>query len=164
MRTNEIKRVTVKIDTGHAAFADCPLTEIARILADTAADIQAGRIDNHSLRDINGNACGQVHFEEGGDSMAQTSRAEVEAAFDRLCAALEKSQEVWITQPNGKYISTIGAYQLSAHPLYGRGYVIEEIVNENGGTRQPFGYERISGQEFVRAVQFALGVLQEAAR
>ena len=85
--------------------------------------------------------------------MARTTQAEVRAAFDRLCAALGRSTNTWTGNR-----ANVGALALDSNHIYG-GYTIEEMMNEAGGVRQPFGYERMPAGEFVRAVRFTLDVL-----
>jgi hypothetical protein len=56
-----VETITIVIQTGNAAFADEPASEIARILRDTAARFErAGDLDGHKLRDINGNTVGTI--------------------------------------------------------------------------------------------------------
>ena len=53
------ERLTITIETGNAAFEDCPATELARILRDYAARLEQGAIGrDFPLRDINGNRVG----------------------------------------------------------------------------------------------------------
>ena len=53
------KNVTVKFDTGNAAFSDGNgPAEVGRILQDIAARIEAGHV-NGTIRDVNGNVVGR---------------------------------------------------------------------------------------------------------
>lgn len=57
------ERHTIIIETRGAAFDDAPATEIARILREMAQRIEFQGIFPVP-RDINGNICGSVSFEE----------------------------------------------------------------------------------------------------
>jgi hypothetical protein len=62
-----MERITITIETGNAAFADRPATEIARILSELASDISGGGLeDGKKLRDTNGNWCGIVRVQKEG--------------------------------------------------------------------------------------------------
>lgn len=49
---------TLEIDTGNAAFADAPATEIARILREVARTLEDGGYTAKLLHDVNGNCVG----------------------------------------------------------------------------------------------------------
>lgn len=56
-----MENITISIETGNAAFADSPASEIARILRDLAKRFERdGASSCLTLRDINGNRCGRV--------------------------------------------------------------------------------------------------------
>lgn len=55
--------ITITIHTDGAAFDPDPRPEVARILRDLADRLEAGH-DPEKLRDINGNAAGEVTIEE----------------------------------------------------------------------------------------------------
>lgn len=59
---NPIEHITIKIETGNAAFEESPTGEIARILRKLAQEFEESGIPGHYLRDINGNACGTVQI------------------------------------------------------------------------------------------------------
>jgi hypothetical protein len=58
-----MEHVRINIETGNAAFEDQTATEIARILRKLADDFENG-VMRTSLRDINGNLCGEVQIVE----------------------------------------------------------------------------------------------------
>ena len=62
-----MEHITIKIETGNAAFEDSPTAEIARILRKLADDFERNGIPPETLRDINGNFCGSVHIVESDD-------------------------------------------------------------------------------------------------
>jgi len=84
----------------------------------------------------------------------RTTKADVRNAFENLCKVIGKSTDCG-SQP-GK--ANVGAWFLDAAPRYG-GYIIDEIVNGNGGVRHPTLEYRVSGAEFVRTVRFALALI-----
>lgn len=51
-------KAKIEIQMDNAALADCPATELARILAELAEDLRHGGVGRTSLRDINGNRVG----------------------------------------------------------------------------------------------------------
>lgn len=53
--------LTIEIENSGAAFDD-PRPELARILRDLASKLENGR-NPTSVRDINGNLCGQVYLD-----------------------------------------------------------------------------------------------------
>ncbi len=55
-----MKKITIKIKTKNAAFADDPGCEIARILRDLADKIENYLLVDDTLSDSNGNAVGKV--------------------------------------------------------------------------------------------------------
>lgn len=57
-----MEKVEITIETGSAAFADEPATEIARILRKVAERFERdGALpDGMPLQDVNGNTCGRV--------------------------------------------------------------------------------------------------------
>lgn len=57
-----IEHITIKIETGNAAFDDSPTGEIARILRRLAKDFEEVGLPDHYLRDGNGNVCGSVQI------------------------------------------------------------------------------------------------------
>ena len=67
-----MESVTITIETGSAAFADSPASEVARILRDLASRFERDGasycltlrdINGLTLRDINGNRCGLVSIQ-----------------------------------------------------------------------------------------------------
>jgi hypothetical protein len=84
----------------------------------------------------------------------RTTKADVRNAFDRLCVAMVKSQDCWLSDHKAR----VGAWYLDCAPTYG-GYIINEMMNEGGGVCHPTTEYRVSGQEFVRTVRFALALL-----
>lgn len=59
-----IEKITIRIETGNAAFEETPATEIARILRKLAADFENHGLPSPVLRDLNGNACGSLEIAE----------------------------------------------------------------------------------------------------
>lgn len=55
----------IHIETGNAAFADEPATEMARILRDLADQIEDFPAPYTVLFDVNGNAVGECEISEG---------------------------------------------------------------------------------------------------
>jgi len=53
----------------------------------------------------------------------------------------------------------VGGWRLDYNGLYG-GYNIEEIANESGGVRQPFGATRMKAAVFADAMHFALRAIE----
>lgn len=53
--------LTIEIETDNAAFDD-PRPELARILRELAAKLEAGRSPT-TVRDVNGNLCGEVYLD-----------------------------------------------------------------------------------------------------
>jgi hypothetical protein len=87
-------------------------------------------------------------------------KADVIAAFGRLCRMMDKQAFDGSQWPEDKQI---GTWRLGSNPTYG-GYVVEEIFNEAMGISQPFGPERRNARDFCKTVYFvqnALAVLQQ---
>lgn len=57
-----IEFIQIRIETGNAAFDETPATEIARILRKLADDFETSGEPSPTLRDLNGNACGEVQI------------------------------------------------------------------------------------------------------
>ena len=80
-----------------------------------------------------------------------TSKKHIQAVFERLVDAC------------GKHIAhgynDVGGWQLDHNSVYG-GYNIEEIANESGGIRHPFGPVRMKAGAFAEAMHFALRALE----
>lgn len=57
-----MEHVTIKIETGNAAFQDAPATEIARILRHIAEQFEREGDASPVIRDANGNFCGEVQI------------------------------------------------------------------------------------------------------
>lgn len=61
-----MESITITIETGNAAFDECPATEIARILRDLATRLEEnGDPFWTNLYDANGNNCGRVEIRLG---------------------------------------------------------------------------------------------------
>lgn len=56
----------MEFQTGNAAFDEAPGVEIARILREMAATIEAGGMNSGRIVDINGNTIGRFSFEQEG--------------------------------------------------------------------------------------------------
>jgi hypothetical protein len=60
--------VAIIVQTGNAAFADHPATEVGRILHEVANTfIRENELRPRPLRDINGNVCGEIKVVIVGD-------------------------------------------------------------------------------------------------
>ena len=68
--------------------------------------------------------------------------------------------DCWEENPEGGLKSKIGCWNLDYNTIYG-GAVINEIVNEGGAIRQPFGYMRRGPREFCNSVDFASNTVDE---
>ena len=88
------------------------------------------------------------------------TRKDAEAAFERLCFALDKPRGEWTKDAARPHALTSneGGWTLDYNRTYG-GYVIHEYVNDRGGVREPFGSQRRSARDFCDAVRFALDAL-----
>ena len=84
----------------------------------------------------------------------RTTRQDVQNAFERLCEMLGRPIEAWRKDEHGKTKAVIGAWYLDWNPPYG-GVIINEMVNEGGGVKNPMGNLRMKPAEFVAAVRFA---------
>lgn len=62
------EKITIRLETVNAAFAETPATEIARILRKLAADFENHGLPSPVLRDLNGNACGSIEIIENDES------------------------------------------------------------------------------------------------
>lgn len=58
-----MEHITIRIQTGNAAFEDAPASEVARILRELADGFEHDGIPAQTLRDVNGNTCGTVTIE-----------------------------------------------------------------------------------------------------
>ena len=57
---------TISINTDNAAFGDDPGAELARILRQLAAHLDAGDLDEHrNIMDLNGNTVGAAAYTPG---------------------------------------------------------------------------------------------------
>ncbi|MCQ4311725.1 hypothetical protein NAV33_07425 [Pseudomonas stutzeri] len=54
-----MEHIRINIETGNSAFEDEPATEVARILRKLADQFENGDFPQ-TVRDINGNLCGEV--------------------------------------------------------------------------------------------------------
>ena len=54
-----MEHIHINIETGNAAFEDAPASEIARILRKLADQFEDGQF-SQTIRDVNGNRCGEV--------------------------------------------------------------------------------------------------------
>jgi hypothetical protein len=72
----EATTVAIIIQTGNAAFADHPATEVARMLHEVANSfIRDNALEPRKLHDINGNVCGEVKVTIASDAAVSRSRA-----------------------------------------------------------------------------------------
>ena len=83
--------------------------------------------------------------------MERYTRKDAEAAFNRLVEA--------IGGRIAERYNDVGAYRLDWNRVYGGGN-IEQIINDGGGVRQPFGHLRRNAKEFCGAVNLALHALR----
>lgn len=94
--------------------------------------------------------------------MDRYTKANAEAAFERLAAKLGKSTAktggpIW-TRIGDRNVTRVGAWLLDHNSIYG-GFVVAEIVNEGGGKAHPMGERRRPAREFCDVVYFAERVL-----
>jgi len=87
--------------------------------------------------------------------MERYTRNDAIAAFDRLIAAIGGRV--------ANHYNDVGAYRLDWNGVYGGGN-IEQVINEQGGVRQPFGQSRHNAREFCDMVRFALDAIEENKR
>jgi hypothetical protein len=59
-----LRRITITIETGNAAFDNDPAAEAARILRDLAGRFDRAGIVTPLLYDVNGNYCGSITIQE----------------------------------------------------------------------------------------------------
>lgn len=62
-----IEHISIRIETGNAAFEEHPAHEIARILRKLAAQFELDGLPPANLRDLNGNVCGTVYIRTDED-------------------------------------------------------------------------------------------------
>lgn len=78
----------------------------------------------------------------------------------RLAGVLGKEfGACWKKDKSGKLKSKIGCWDIDNAPGYG-GIVIHEMINEQGGERNPFGYTRRKPREFVESVNFTIKAIE----
>ena len=65
------EHITIRIETGNAAFEDSPTGEIARLLRDLADRFEQDGIPPSTLHDLNGNFCGEVQIVGDEDDEGQ---------------------------------------------------------------------------------------------
>lgn len=98
------------------------------------------------------------------------TRKDAEAAFERLCKALDKPMGHYAPcavgesnlGPTHMFRVNPGAWALDHNGYYG-GYVIDEVL-ESTGVRQPFGSSRHSAREFCDMVRFAIDAIDLAKK
>ena len=79
--------------------------------------------------------------------MEKIRREVLENQLKRIAALLGKpSGNPW-QRVGDKNVSTIGTLSIDHNSVYG-GYNVEEIVNEHGAIRHPFGDGRLKGPAF----------------
>lgn len=81
-----------------------------------------------------------------------------------LAKALKKKYgNCWVKTRSGHNKSKIGCWDIDCNSTYG-GCVIEEMVNESGGTTTPFGPRRLKPEYFCIATHFAESALEYKKR
>jgi len=80
------------------------------------------------------------------------TRTELNEVFNLFCEAIGK-------RVADTYDDT-GAWTLDHAKDYG-GYVIQEIVNDQGAREMPLGHERLSATELVERMRFSLRWLEQ---
>ena len=85
---------------------------------------------------------------------------DAEKATARLAKALGKEAEgCWKRDKSGKLKSKVGCWTMDYNSIYG-GAVINEMANESGGVREPFGSMRRKPREFVDSVNMAVTAVE----
>ena len=87
--------------------------------------------------------------------MSRITRQQAQRAFENLCTAMGKTI--------AKNYNDVGAWQLDYVACYG-GFNVEEIANEQGGVRQPFGSRRYKPTEFYELCWFAIRALEKTEK
>jgi hypothetical protein len=83
------------------------------------------------------------------------TKKDAEKSAERLANTLGKKFGKCWTKKGNRNVAEIGCWTYDHNSVYGGGN-INEIVNESGGVREPFGSRRLKPESFVNAVNMSI--------